>query len=102
MTDQSDERSDEQWVDPATLDADRTWARKRLERKRELVNHLLIYAIVNAFLVAVWAFTGAGYFWPGWVLLGWGVFFVADASELMYRRGITDADIDRELRRHNR
>lgn len=121
MTDRSDDRADEPWTgwsgdleddrtadrvawaaDSAEVDADRKWARKRLERKRELLNHLVIYAVVNAFLVGVWAFTGGGYFWPGWVMLGWGVFFALDASELMYRRGITDADIDRELRRHNK
>lgn len=25
-------------------------------------------------LVAIWALTGAGYFWPAWPILGWGVF----------------------------
>ena len=27
-----------------------------------------------ALLVAIWALTGAGYFWPMWPILGWGVF----------------------------
>jgi len=27
-------------------------------------------------LVAIWALTGAGYFWPVWPILGWGVFVV--------------------------
>ena len=29
--------------------------------------------IVNAALIGVWAITGAGYFWPGWVLGAWGI-----------------------------
>jgi hypothetical protein len=27
-----------------------------------------------ALLVAIWALTGAGYFWPVWPILGWGAF----------------------------
>jgi hypothetical protein len=30
-----------------------------------------------ALLVAIWALTGAGYFWPIWPILGWGVFVLA-------------------------
>ena len=32
-----------------------------------------IYAAVNLLLVVVWAVSGAGYFWPVWPLLGWGL-----------------------------
>jgi fatty acid desaturase len=28
-------------------------------------------------LVAIWALTGAGYFWPVWPILGWGLFALA-------------------------
>ena len=28
---------------------------------------------VNAMLIGIWALSGFGYFWPAWVLLGWGV-----------------------------
>ena len=31
------------------------------------------YLAVMALLVAIWALTGAGYFWPVWPALGWGV-----------------------------
>ena len=34
------------------------------------------FALVNALLVAIWAFTGAGYFWPGWVIASWGLALV--------------------------
>jgi hypothetical protein len=38
------------------------------------------FALVNALLVAIWALTGAGYFWPGWVLASWGLALVMDAG----------------------
>jgi hypothetical protein len=31
------------------------------------------YAAVNLLLIVVWAISGAGYFWPIWPLLGWGL-----------------------------
>lgn len=84
-----------QGEDPVT---DRERARKRLEAKRDLLNHVVAYVVVNAFIVLVWAFTGAGYFWPGWVIGGWGVGLVFHVWDF-YRRPITEADVDKELQR---
>lgn len=35
--------------------------------------HVTIYALVNLMLIAIWAASGGGYFWPIWPLLGWGI-----------------------------
>jgi len=77
---------------------ERQWARKRVEKKHKFRADVVAYVVINAFLIGVWAVTGAGYFWPGWVLAGWGVGLVLDAWNIYFRRGITEADIDRELR----
>ena len=34
-----------------------------------------------ALLLAIWALTGAGYFWPVWPALGWGIGILMHASE---------------------
>ena len=44
--------------------------------------HAAVYASVNLFLIAVWAVTGGGYFWPIWVILGWGVGLACHAAPL--------------------
>ncbi len=31
------------------------------------------FVLVNLLLIAIWAATGAGYFWPVWPLFGWGI-----------------------------
>jgi signal transduction histidine kinase len=41
-------------------------------RRRFAVDHAAVFAVVNGLLVAIWAVTGAGYFWPIWPLMGWG------------------------------
>jgi hypothetical protein len=38
------------------------------------------FVLVNALLVVIWAFTGAGYFWPGWVIASWGLALVLDGA----------------------
>jgi hypothetical protein len=51
------------------------------------------------FLVWIWASTGRGYFWPGWVLGGWGMGMVLSFWEIFVRRPISEADIEAEMRR---
>jgi hypothetical protein len=89
-----------------TTDPDGSWdtserasARQRLERKRKVGGDAVAYVVINAFLVGIWAFNGRGYFWPGWVLAGWGVLLLLTAWDVYYRRPISQDDIDRELHR---
>ena len=53
--------------------------RKRLQDRRDFNSHVVVFVVVNAFLVAAWAITGTGYFWPAWVLAAWGVGLVLHA-----------------------
>jgi hypothetical protein len=80
--------------------SDRERARKRLQDRRDFGSHVVAYVVVNAFLIGVWAATGAGYFWPVWVLAAWGVGLVLHAWETFVRRPITETEVDAELRRH--
>lgn len=77
-------------------------ARERLKKRRDLGAHAVAYVVINSMFVAVWAFTGAGYFWPAWVLLGWGVGLVLNVWDVYFRRPITETDIDREVQRLRR
>ena len=46
---------------------------KLAKRRVEFRQHLATYVIINLMMVAIWFFSGAGYYWPIWVHLGWGV-----------------------------
>ena len=52
-----------------------------------LRRHLTFYALVNVLLIGIWAASGAGYFWPVWVMLGWGFALAAHAATILPRRG---------------
>ncbi len=62
--------------DPSTSERDE--ARRRLERRRRFRGDVFAFVVVNLFLVAAWAVTGAGYFWPAWVMAGWAVLLLID------------------------
>ena len=79
---------------------EREQARKRVEKKHKFRGDVVAYVIVNLFLIGIWAVTGAGYFWPGWVLTAWGVFLLLDAWNVYFRRPITEQEIHEEMRRH--
>jgi len=72
---------------------------KRVKAKRDFKNHLAVYLIVNIMLVGIWAFSGAGYFWPIWVLLGWGIGLALNGWTVYFQRPITEDDIQREMER---
>ncbi len=73
-------------------------ARRRVERRRRFQADVAAYVVVNAFLIVIWAVTGFGPFWPGWVLGGWGALLILDAWNA-YLRPVTEADVEKELRR---
>lgn len=77
---------------------DRELARKRVEKKHKFQGDVAAYVVINILLIGVWALTGAGYFWPGWVLGAWGVLLLLDAWNLHYQRPITEEEIEKELR----
>ena len=81
--------------------ADRADARRRLEARRDFGNHVVAYVVVNAFFVVVWAVTGAGYFWPAWILGAWGIGLVLQGWDVYVRRPVTVEDVDAELQRHH-
>jgi hypothetical protein len=61
-------------LEPLTSDLPVPRARPRTASRRP---DLGPYLAVSAMIVAIWALTGMGYFWPVWPILGWGVSFVA-------------------------
>ena len=74
-------------------------ARARAQRKRKFRGDVVGYVVINAFLIGIWAVSGFGYFWPGWVLGTWGVLLLLSAWDAFYRRDLTEEDIQREMHR---
>jgi hypothetical protein len=43
------------------------------------------FLAINFLLVAIWALSGAGYFWPAWVMLWWGCALVMKSGPRLLR-----------------
>ena len=69
-----------------------------LKKRRDFVGHLLVYVLVNTFIVVIWAVTGAnGFFWPVFPIAAWGIGVIMNAWDVYGRREITEEDIHREM-----
>jgi hypothetical protein len=86
-------------VAPSTDQELREQAIKQLKKKRDFRTHLFIYVLVNAMLLVIWAVTGAGFFWPAFVIAGWGIGVAANAWDVYGRKPITEEEIRRETER---
>jgi len=76
----------------------RTRAIERLKKRHELTSHVVVFTMVNGFLIAIWALTGHGFFWPMFPLFGWGIGLVMHAWDF-YWRAPSEDQIRREMER---
>jgi hypothetical protein len=51
----------------------REYAIGRLKAKRDFKSLLGSAVVVTAIMVAIWALSDGGYFWPVWVMFGFGI-----------------------------
>lgn len=84
----------------ANEDAVRARALKRLKKRRDFAGHVIIYVLVNAFLVVIWAVTsGGGFFWPIFPIVGWGIGVVMNGWDVWRGDEFSDEQIAREVQR---
>ena len=80
-------------------------ALRSLQRKRDFYGHLVVYAVVNVFLWALWLViavaSGWTFPWPIFPTLGWGVGIVMHAWDTFLRHEITEEDVLAEMARMN-
>lgn len=91
--------------DPAQQQSMYREAQRRVKQRMALYSSLASYLVVNAFLVFIWAMTSGtdSYFWPGWVMAGWGVGLALQAAAYFFGRNLNQEQmIQDELRRMGR
>ena len=65
----------------------------QMQRWRDWSAHVTAYIVFNIVFLAAWAFSGRGYFWPAWTLLGWGVGISFQHLYAVIRRPISTNDV---------
>lgn len=75
----------------------REQAIKRLKKRRDFKGQLLVYVLVNAFLVVLWATTSQGFFWPVVPMAIWGIFLVMGAWDVYSPDEFDEESINREI-----
>ncbi len=78
----------------------RKQAIRRLKKRRDFRGHLLVYVLVNAFFVVIWAMTSPNsFFWPIFPLVGWGIGVVMNAWDVYFAEDFDEEDINQEMKR---
>ena len=73
---------------------------KQLKKQHDFRGHLLVYVLVNTFLVVIWLVTDQhGFFWPVFPIVGWGIGVIMNAWDVYGRQEISEEDIEREMDR---
>jgi len=80
--------------------AARDQAVRRLKKQRDFRGHLLAYLLVNTLLVVIWGTTSAGFFWPAFVIVPWGIAVAMNAREAYGRPDLSERAIQHEMQRH--
>jgi hypothetical protein len=78
-----------------------------LRKRREFIQHLAVYLVVNLVLNLIWLFTTpGGFYWPMFPLLIWGVGLVFHAldvfSSVFSPASLSEEKIEREIARLTR
>jgi hypothetical protein len=91
-------------VDDAGLDSLlRDRAIRRLKKRQDFFGHLIVYCLVNAFLVTIWVATDwGGFFWPIFPIVGWGIGVIMNAWDVWRGDPFDEEQIRREMDRLQR
>ncbi len=77
-------RDDLDWMDDDDevihhAPADEYEIRRQVRKEKKFRKHLISYAVINVFLVAINLLTSPEYLWAIWPILGWGVGLIMNA-----------------------
>jgi len=74
-----------------------------LRKKREFIQHLAVYVVVNLVLNLIWLFTTpGGFYWPMFPLFIWGIGIVFHAMDVFSPASPSEEKIQREIARLTR
>jgi uncharacterized ion transporter superfamily protein YfcC len=98
----TDIRSTQHLSQQQPTDQLRERALRRLKKRRDFGAHLLVYVLVNTFIVIIWAVTSGGFFWPIFPIVAWGIGVVMNAWDVWRPDEFSDEQIAEEMARLER
>ncbi len=75
---------------------------RTLQKRRGFYRHALAYVLFNALLIVIWAVGGRGFFWPVFVLVGWGIGLAFNAFDVFAPNRLSEKEIRAEMERMER
>ena len=76
-------------------------ARRRVKEVKGFYNHLIVYIMVNIFLVIINVVVSPGIWWFYWVTIFWGIALIIQGLSLYVNRGVFSKDWeDRKIKEY--
>jgi vacuolar-type H+-ATPase subunit I/STV1 len=75
---------------------------ERLKKKADFWKHLLVFVLFNGMFALVWAMTGRHFFWPIFVIGGWGIGLIAHGVDTYGHGTPSEEEISEEMARLRR
>jgi hypothetical protein len=90
----------QQDISPEQEQVLRGQAVRRLKKRRDFYGHLVVYLLVNGFLIGIWVLTSPhAFFWPAFVIGAWGIGLLMNAWDVFGRQEIDEDRIRQEMER---
>ena len=70
-----------------------------MRKRRGFFTDLIVYLLVNALLIVIWAVGTHGFFWPIFVIAGWGLALLLHARRVFFPADEDEDRIKREMDR---
>ena len=70
---------------------------QRLHQRRGFLNYVAGAVIVSLLMVAIWALSGRGYFWPIWVMAGFVIGLIFYGVNMAFNKPLSEDQIQREM-----
>lgn len=86
---------------PSSTPEAREAALERIKARRGFNQFIVTTLAMNVFLLAIWALTGAGFFWPGFVMAG-SVIAIVTRWAALRNGSVSDAEVEAEIARESR
>jgi hypothetical protein len=76
---------------------------KRLKKRRDFFGHLIVYVLVNTFVLVLWILSDPhGFFWPIFLIVAWGIGVVMNAWDVFHPEEFDEQQIRQEMDRMQR
>ncbi len=72
---------------------------QRIHQRRGFINYVIGAIVISLLMVVIWALSGRGYFWPGWIMAGFAIGLIFMGISMAMNKPLTEEQIQKEMQK---